>query len=53
MQVAISNANSGIVASTSKQLVLAFTPDEEQHFEKWYENNFDIADPQHMHWLKN
>jgi len=45
--VPISNNNfNGQVASTSKDLVPAFTSDEEKHFQRHYENYFDIVDPQ-------
>jgi len=39
-------------SSNTEDLASAFTPEEKAHFERRYENNYDIADPQYMRWLK-
>ena len=46
-QLAISND-----VAQAEDLVTVFTPEEEKRFERRYKNDFDVADPQHMCWLK-
>jgi len=45
-QLAISNNG-----APAEDLAPAFAPEEEKHFERRHENDFDVADPQYMCWL--
>jgi len=46
-QLAISNDG-----AQAEDLALAFTCEEKKHFKRLYENDFDVSDPQYVHWLK-
>ena len=52
-QVATSTDGQGSSASALPADPPVFTPEEEQCYQRRFENNFDIADPHYLVWLKD